>query len=83
MIYREKFSKVLLSKHWLINEVCIKVYRGQTRLKKNNNRNIKNVLVERFILSVEIPKIIENCFYNVDMFLRLIFIDWKQSDKIP
>lgn len=52
-------------------------------LKKNNNRNIKNVLVERFILSVEIPKIIENCFYNVDMFLRLIFIDWKQSDKIP
>lgn len=44
-------------------------------LKKNNNRNIKNVLVERFILSVEIPKIIENCFYNVDMFLRLIFID--------
>lgn len=52
-------------------------------LKKNNNRNIKNVLVERFILSVEIPKIIENCFYNVDMFLRLIFIDWKQLDKIP
>lgn len=51
--------------------------------KKINNRNIKNVLVERFILSVEIPKIIENCFYNVDMFLRLIFIDWKQSDKIP
>lgn len=54
-------------------------------LKKNNNRNIKNVLVERFILSVEIPKIIDlyYCFYNVDMFLRLIFIDWKQSDKIP
>lgn len=51
--------------------------------KNNNNRNIKTVLVERFILSVEIPKNIENCFYNVDMFLRLMFIDWKQSDKIP
>lgn len=51
--------------------------------KKINNRNIKNVLVERFILSVEIPKNIENCFNNVDMFLRLMFIDWKQSDKIP